>query len=211
MPFEPTPLALSIAALLAYLVGSIPFGLIITRLGGAGDVRNIGSGNIGATNVLRTGRKGLALATLICDGGKGAVAVLVARWAFAPDFSAVAAALCGAAAFFGHIFPLYLKFKGGKGVATFFGVMLAIAWPVGVLCAATWLAAAYLSRYSSMGALSAAALGPIYALLLHQPRAVVALALVLAVVIYVRHHENIRRLLAGEESKIGGSKRKPAA
>src|SRR3954454_25137885 len=138
MPLE---LALSLPALLAalmggYLLGAIPFGVITTRLGGAGDLRQVGSGNIGATNVLRTGRKDLALITLLGDGGKGAVAVIAARLLFGEDM----AMLAGGAAFLGHIFPIWLKFKGGKGVATFFGVLLAAAWPVGLLAAVTWIA-----------------------------------------------------------------------
>jgi len=182
-----------------YLLGSIPFGVLITRFSGLGDVRNIGSGNIGATNVLRTGRKDLAALTLLGDGGKGLVAVLVVRALLGPE----AGALAGGAAFVGHLFPIWLKFKGGKGVATFFGVMFAVAWPVGLACAATWIAVALLSRYSSAGALAATAMSPLYAVALHQPRIVVGLALILAVLIFVRHRENIARLLAGTESRIG--------
>jgi glycerol-3-phosphate acyltransferase PlsY len=198
----PTPILLTI--LVGYLLGSIPFGLIITRLGGAGDVRQIGSGNIGATNVLRTGRKGLALLTLLGDGGKGAVAVLLFRYLAGEEM----AALAGGGAFFGHIFPVWLGFKGGKGVATFFGVLLAACWPVGVAAAVTWLAAAFLFRVSSLGALSAAALSPVYAVAFHQLPATVALTLVMAVVIYSRHRANIERLLAGTEPRIGGGKSK---
>ncbi len=194
------------AALIAlvggYLLGSIPFGVIITQLGGAGDVRAIGSGNIGATNVLRTGRKDLAFLTLLGDGGKGAVAVLLARFLLGED----AAALAGGAAFVGHIFPVWLRFKGGKGVATFFGVMLAAAWPVGVLAGATWIAVAAILRWSSLAALTAAALAPIFAVLLHQPPPIVLLALFMAFLIFYRHQENIRRLLKGEEPKIGAKK-----
>jgi acyl phosphate:glycerol-3-phosphate acyltransferase len=200
-----TDLSLPILAALligGYLVGTIPFGVLITRFSGVGDVRNIGSGNIGATNVLRTGRKDLALLTLLGDGGKGAVAVLVARALWGPE----AGVLAGGAAFVGHLFPVWLGFKGGKGVATFFGVMLAVAWPVGVAAALTWLAVAFLSKYSSAGALSAVAMSPLYALALHEPRAIIALALVMAVLIFVRHHENIARLLAGTEPRIGRGK-----
>ena len=207
MSLAPGPTTILLAILGGYLLGSVPFGLIVTRLGGAGDVRQIGSGNIGATNVLRTGRKGLALLTLLGDGGKGAVAVLAFRYLAGQEMGALA----GGAAFFGHIFPVWLGFKGGKGVATFFGVMLAASWPVGVLAAATWLAAAFLFRFSSLGALTAAALGPVYALLLHQGRAAVALSLVMAVVIYSRHRANIERLLAGTEPRIGGGKTPPPA
>jgi glycerol-3-phosphate acyltransferase PlsY len=197
---------LLLAAALGYILGSIPFGVLITEASGLGDVRKIGSGNIGATNVLRTGRKDLAALTLLGDGGKGLVAVLVARALWGEE----AGVLAGGAAFVGHLFPVWLGFKGGKGVATFFGVMLAAAWPVGALCAATWLAVAFLSRYSSAGALSAAAASPFFAAALKEPRSVIALALLLAVLIFVRHHENIARLLAGTESKIGSKKAPPA-
>jgi glycerol-3-phosphate acyltransferase PlsY len=201
-----------IVAVLAggYLLGSIPFGLIATRLGGAGDIRAIGSGNIGATNVLRTGRRDLAAITLIGDGGKGAVAVLVARLvvtqAQGSDAGLVAAALAGGAAFVGHIFPVWLRFRGGKGVATFFGTLLAIAWPVGILAGATWIAMAAVFRMSSLAALTAAALAPLFAFAVHAGYPVIVLAVFMAVLIFIRHHENIRRLLRGEEPKIGGGK-----
>ena len=203
----PLALALSLPALLAaliggYLLGSIPFGVIATRLGGAGDLRQVGSGNIGATNVLRTGRKDLALITLLGDGGKGAVAVLIARALWGPD----AGALAGGAAFVGHIFPVWLGFKGGKGVATFLGVLLAAAWPVGLGACATWLLIAVLLRISSLSALTAAALAPLYAFLLHQSRATLVLALFMAVLVFIRHHANIARLLKGEEPRIGAGK-----
>jgi glycerol-3-phosphate acyltransferase PlsY len=198
-------LTLSPAVILAcvvggYLLGSIPFGVLITRFAKVGDLRQIGSGSIGATNVLRTGRKDLAALTVLGDGGKGMVAVLVAQGLWGPD----AGALAGGCAFVGHLFPVWLKFKGGKGVATFFGVMLAAAWPAGLACAATWIAMAVVFRYSSLAGLTAAALAPIYALGTQQPRSVAALALVMAVLIYVRHRENIQRLLEGRESRIGG-------
>ncbi|HTK34189.1 MAG TPA: glycerol-3-phosphate 1-O-acyltransferase PlsY [Caulobacteraceae bacterium] len=193
------PAAILACLIGGYLLGSIPFGLLITRFAKAGDLRQIGSGNIGATNVLRTGRKDLALLTLLGDGGKGAVAVLVARALWGDD----AGALAGGAAFLGHLFPVWLKFRGGKGVATFFGVMLAAAWPAGIACAATWIAMAAVFRYSSLAALTAAALAPVYALGTQQPRSVAALALIMAVLIYVRHRENIQRLMEGRESRIG--------
>ena len=184
-----------------YLLGSIPFGLIATRLGGAGDIRKIGSGNIGATNVLRTGRRDLAAITLIGDGGKGALAVLIAGFVFK---SAEAAALAGGAAFLGHIFPVWLKFRGGKGVATFFGVLIAIAWPAGLLAGATWIAMAAIFRYSSLAALAAAALAPLYVFLTGQtPEAKLWLAAFMAVLIFLRHRENIALLLKGAESRIG--------
>ena len=196
---------LVLIALGGYLLGSIPFGLVLTRLAGLGDIRKIGSGNIGATNVLRTGNKALAAATLLLDGGKGAVAVLIARYLFGPDAAIVAGA--GAGAFLGHLFPVWLKFRGGKGVATTLGIFLAIAWPVGVIACLVWLLVALLFRYSSLAALIAVAAAPIAAWFLADgPTA--GLALFLAVVIWLRHHENIVRLLKGEESKIrlGGSK-----
>ena len=199
-----------------YLLGSIPFGLIATRLGGAGDIRKIGSGNIGATNVLRTGRRDLAAITLVGDGGKGAVAVLLAyvviRQNADADTAQFAAALAGGAAFLGHLFPVWLKFRGGKGVATFFGTMIALAWwpPVGLMAGATWIVMAYLFRRSSLAALTAAALAPLYAFALHAGYPVICASVFMAVLIFIRHHENIARLLKGEEPKIGGSKAAPA-
>jgi glycerol-3-phosphate acyltransferase PlsY len=193
------------AAVGGYLLGSIPFGVIATRLGGAGDVRKIGSGNIGATNVLRTGRKDLALITLLGDGGKGAVAVLIAR-AFAGE---TAAAVAGGAAFLGHLFPIWLKFKGGKGVATFLGTMLAAAWPVGLLDCATWLAMAGLFRISSLAALTAAALTPLFVYATDQPYPFLLLSIGMAVLVFIRHHENIARLLKGQEPRIGRKSQQP--
>ncbi len=182
---------------LGYLLGSIPFGLIFSWLAGAGDVRKLGSGNIGATNVLRTGKKWAAAATLICDGGKGAVAVFVAG-AYGHD----CAVLAGIGAFLGHLFPIWLKFKGGKGVATFLGVTLALYWPVGLLAMATWLAAAGIWRFSSLSALIAAAATPVYfAVFGHTLFAIPFL--VLALLIVVTHRENIARLARGQEPRIG--------
>jgi glycerol-3-phosphate acyltransferase PlsY len=194
MTLDPATLVATI--LLAYLLGSIPFGLVLARLFGAGDIRKIGSGNIGATNVLRTGRKGLAAATLILDGGKGAVAVAIAD-RFGPDVAVIAAG----AAVFGHLFPVWLRFKGGKGVATTLGVLLAIAWPVGVIACLTWLIVAFTLRYSSLAALVAIGVSPLVAWGLADP-ARAALALGMAVLVFARHHENIRRLVSGTESKI---------
>ena len=202
----PAMLTLGLTALGGYLLGSIPFGVIITRAAGSGDVRNIGSGNIGATNVLRTGRKDLALATLLLDAGKGAAALLIARWLFDND---VAAVIAGGAAFLGHLFPVWLGFKGGKGVATFFGLIIAAAWPLGLMAGATWLIVAFALRYSSLAALIASAATPIYALLplavlgLPAPAPVLFLSVFTAVLIWIRHHENIARLLKGSESRIG--------
>jgi len=200
---------LALVAVGGYLLGSIPFGVVLTRAAGAGDVRNIGSGNIGATNVLRTGRKDLALATLVLDAGKGAAALLIARWLFN---SAVAGAIAGGAAFLGHLFPVWLGFKGGKGVATFFGLLLAAAWPLGLLAGATWIVVAALFRISSLSALVASVATPAYALLpvaalgLPAPHAILLLAVFTAVLIWIRHADNIGRLLKGAEPRIGAKK-----
>jgi len=190
-----------IAILIGYLLGSVTFGLVLTRAAGLGDIRAIGSGNIGATNVLRTGHKGLALATLLLDGGKGAAAVLLVG-AFLPS---PAGLLAGIAAVIGHNFPVWLKFKGGKGVATTLGTMCAVDLYVGLLACITWLAVAAVFRYSSLSALAALALAPVYALVFHQPGAAVAFA-ALAVLVWWRHSANIKRLLKGEEPKIGAKK-----
>jgi len=208
------PTYVAVVLLGGYLLGSIPFGVIITRLGGAGDIRQVGSGNIGATNVLRTGRKDLAAATLFADAAKGALAAFVAYfWALrSGSFAdpALAAALAAGAAFIGHLFPVWLKFRGGKGVATFFGILLAMAWPVGVMAGATWIAMAVLFRISSLAALTAAALAPLFAFAVHAGYPVIALSLFMAVFIYIRHHQNIARLLKGEEPRIGGKAKAPA-
>ncbi len=197
------------AAVIGYLIGSIPFGLVLTRLAGLGDVRKIGSGNIGATNVLRTGNKMLALATLILDGGKGAIVVLLANHFLTQDY----AVLAGGGAFLGHLFPLWLKFKGGKGVATFIGVMLAISWPAGIAVALTWLLVAITLRMSSLAALIAAALSPLYVYGLMQTVLLdeiyfgdpqrIELSAFMAILIFIRHHENIGRILKGTEPRIG--------
>jgi len=199
-----------LAAALAggYLLGSIPFGILVMKAAGAGDPRAIGSGNIGATNVLRSGRRDLAALTLLGDGGKGALAVLAAWFATRGASDAAQGALtclAGGAAFIGHIFPVWLGFKGGKGVATFFGTLLAAAWPVGLIAGATWLAMAALLRISSLAALTAAVVAPVAAIALHRP-AVAVLAVVMAVLIYIRHRENIARLLKGQEPRIGAKK-----
>jgi glycerol-3-phosphate acyltransferase PlsY len=205
-------------ALAGYLLGSIPFGVLLTRGAGLGDVRAIGSGNIGATNVLRTGRKDLALLTLLLDGGKGAVAVLLGAgslpWAESllgtridPEWRNWAGAAAGAAAFLGHLFPVWLGFRGGKGVATFFGLMLAAAWPVGLAAGATWLLVAAASRLSSLAALAAAVLAPNLAALTGQPTPVILLAAFGGVLILVKHRGNIARLRGGTEPRIGRSAR----
>ncbi|WP_368344923.1 glycerol-3-phosphate 1-O-acyltransferase PlsY [Pelagovum sp. HNIBRBA483] len=185
-------------ALIGYGLGSVPFGLILSRLMNLGDLRQIGSGNIGATNVLRTGNKTAAFLTLLLDGGKGVAAVLLAR-AFAAEDALQLAAL---AAFIGHCFPVWLAFKGGKGVATFLGLLLAIAWPVGVAACATWLVTAVLFRFSSLAALVAAVASPVWALFFGYSSLVLVIAL-LAVLILWRHSANIIRLRAGTETKIG--------
>jgi glycerol-3-phosphate acyltransferase PlsY len=201
-------LAIAVSALGGYLLGSIPFGVIATALGGAGDIRKVGSGNIGATNVLRTGRRDLALITLLGDGGKGAAAVLIAAAVFSP----VAAAVAGGAAFLGHLFPVWLGFKGGKGVATFFGILIAIAWPAGLAAGATWIAVALIFRFSSLAALAAAALAPVWLLVLQQATpARLALTIGMALLIFLRHDGNIRRLLKGEEPRIGAARGGAAA
>ncbi|MFS4582002.1 glycerol-3-phosphate 1-O-acyltransferase PlsY [Phaeobacter sp. C3_T13_0] len=185
-------------AIIGYGLGSIPFGLLLTRLMGLGNLRTIGSGNIGTTNVLRTGSKKAAALTLLLDGGKGAVAVFLARMLAGED----AAQLAGLTAFLGHCFPIWLKFQGGKGVATFLGLMLALAWPVGIACCLTWLAAAYLSKISSMGALVSAVSAPLWCLLLGVPMTFL-LSAVLAGLILWRHKDNIVRLRLGNEPRIG--------
>lgn len=199
----------AVAIIGGYLLGSIPFGVIATRLGGTDDIRLIGSGSIGATNVLRTGRKDLALITLLGDGGKGAVAVLLA-WQMArsnPGLSEPSLiALAAGSAFLGHLFPVWLKFKGGKGVATFFGTLLAAAWPVGLASAATWLIVAFCFRISSLAGLTAVAAAPIVALLLGLPHAIALLTLFMALLVFIRHEPNIRRLLRGQEPRIGAGK-----
>lgn len=185
-------------ALIGYLLGSVPFGVLITRSLGLGNLREIGSGNIGATNVLRTGNKKAAAATLVLDGGKGALAVLLAR-TFVPEDAVQIAAL---AAFVGHCFPVWLGFRGGKGVATFLGILLALWWPLGVTACATWLVVAALFRYSSLAALLAAGLAPVWAILMGYGVASL-LCVALALLIYLRHSANIARLRAGTESRIG--------
>ena len=183
---------------LGYLLGSVPFGWLLTRAAGLGDIRAIGSGSIGATNVLRTGRRGLAAATMLLDGGKGAAAVLLASWLGGRD----AALWAGLGAALGHAFPVWLGFRGGKGVATGYGVLIAAAWPVGLLAGAVWLAMAALIRISSAAALASFALAPLLALVL-STRAMALLALAIAALVFVRHEANIRRLLAGTEPRIG--------
>lgn len=193
---------LALVALGGYLLGSIPFGVVITRAAGAGDVRNIGSGNIGATNVLRTGRKDLALATLLLDAGKGAVALLIARALFD---SQAAGAIAGGAAFLGHLFPVWLKFKGGKGVATNAGVAFGLTWPIGLAYAAVWVAILAIFRISSLAGMSAVVAAAAAAPLFGYPQYFPVLAAIALVIIYL-HRANIARLMKGEEPKVGGKK-----
>lgn len=192
------PAGLLAALVLGYGLGSIPFGLLITRLAGTTDIRTIGSGNIGATNVLRTGRKDLAAATLLLDGLKGTVAVLIAGL-----LGADAALAAAVGAFLGHIFPVWLGFRGGKGVATFLGCLLAAFWPAGLLFMATWLALAVLTRYSSASALAASVVAPLALALLGLHRHALVFA-AMAVLLWIMHRANIARLRAGQEGKIGG-------
>lgn len=186
------------AAAFGYLLGSVPFGIVITRALGLGDLRQIGSGNIGATNVLRTGNKGAALATLLLDSGKGAIAVLIARYLWG-DMAGIVA---GTAAFTGHLFPIWLGFRGGKGVATFLGTLIALHWPLGLAACGLWALTAAISRLSSLSALVAAGLSPLVALAMGRPDIAVACA-AMAVLIFVRHSQNIARLRAGTEPRIG--------
>ena len=185
-------------AILGYLLGSVPFGIVITRGLGLGDLRQIGSGNIGATNVLRTGHKGAALATLLLDSGKGAIAVLLAYW-LGGDTAAV---MAGAGALLGHCFPVWLGFKGGKGVATFLGTLIALYWPLGLAACAVWLVTALVTRISSLSALVAVGTSPLLALLMGQAL-IAAAALFMAALVFWRHKENIARLRAGTEPRIG--------
>ena len=185
-------------AIAGYLLGAIPFGIVTARVLGLGDLRQIGSGNIGATNVLRTGSKLGAALTLIGDAGKAGAAVLLARALAAED----AAQIAGFAAFLGHCYPIWLKFKGGKGVATFFGLLFALAWPIGVAAGATWLATAAIFRFSSLAALLTAVMTPLWIILMGF-NSLFLLSLCLTGVIYWRHRENIIRLIRGQESKIG--------
>ncbi len=186
-----------LALAFGYLLGSIPFGLVLTRLAGTQDIRTIGSGNIGATNVLRTGRKGLAAGTLILDGLKATVAILIAKnWGLDAGMAA------GAGAFLGHLFPVWLGFKGGKGVATYLGCLLGLIWPAAFVFAALWLATAFLTKYSSLAALVAVVVTPVAIWLMGEP-AIAALMLALGLLSWWMHRDNIRRLLAGTEGRIG--------
>ncbi len=225
---ENSILAFVLAALIGYILGSIPFGLILTKLGGYGDIRSIGSGNIGATNVLRTGNKKLAIATLLLDGIKGAIAVIIMTQYFShlPNCAAINCIedcscinpekynfyqslplVTALFALLGHIFPVWLKFKGGKGVATGLGILLILSWPTGLAAALTWLITAFLSRISSLSALVALSLSPVFAYLFSQDAKLSILSAIMAMIIIAKHHTNIKRLLSGEEPKIGKKKK----
>ncbi len=194
--------SIAIVAILSYLLGSIPFGWLLTRFAGLGDIRNVGSGNVGATNVLRTGHKGIAAATLILDVAKGAAPVVaLIVW---PIGHADLGLMAGLAAILGHNFPVWLKFRGGKGFATSIGALLVIAWPVGLAYCIIWLVMLALFRYSSLATIIAFAIAPVFAFALTDKK-VTALAIILAVLGVARHHANIRRLTRGEESKVGGA------
>jgi glycerol-3-phosphate acyltransferase PlsY len=193
-----------LSAAIGYLLGSIPFGLIFTRMAGTQDLRTIGSGNIGATNVLRTGRKSLAAATLVCDALKGTAAVILARMLGGVAFDPDAAMIAATAAFLGHLFPVWLNYKGGKGVAVYIGVMIGLFWPAALIFCVAWLACAVTSRYSSLSALTASALTPMFLWFMKVPH-FAALATVLTVLLWFMHRDNIRRLLNGTEGKIGKS------
>ncbi|MCF2904737.1 glycerol-3-phosphate 1-O-acyltransferase PlsY [Octadecabacter sp. CECT 8868] len=198
LEFASTTNTLLLWAAIGYLVGSIPFGMILARVMGLGNLRDIGSGNIGATNVLRTGSKKAALLTLLLDGGKGAVVVILAHKLAAIDAAQVAAL----SVMIGHCFPVWLGFRGGKGVATFLGLLYALAWPVGIAACLTWLATAAVFRYSSLAALVAAASTLVWSIVLDEPQIFIMCSCLMALIFW-RHAGNIRRLAAGEESKIG--------
>jgi acyl phosphate:glycerol-3-phosphate acyltransferase len=193
-----SPLEIALALLIGYVLGSVPFGLLLTRAAGLGDIRSIGSGNIGATNVLRTGNKGLAAATLLLDAAKGAVAVLIARH----YLGETPAMLAGLAAFIGHIFPVWLGFKGGKGVATYLGVLIALAWQCALVFAVLWLSVAALTRISSLAAIVATIAAPVAAWILGDAN-LAAVVAVMSLIVLLKHRANIKRLIAGEEPSIG--------
>lgn len=194
-----------LAAIIGYGLGSIPFGLVLSKMAGYGDIRSIGSGNIGATNVLRTGNKKLAALTLALDSGKGAIAVLLVKLIFSGNLDA--AIITGFCAILGHVFPVWLKFKGGKGVATTLGMLLALTPSIGIIACATWLGMAYLFKYSSLSALIAVLTAPLTAYILHGNINLALACLGITIIVWVKHRSNIQRLLAGEEPKIGDKKK----
>lgn len=194
------------AAILGYILGATPFGLIITRLAGQGDVRKIGSGSIGTTNVLRTGRKDLAALTLLADVGKGAVAVYLAKYIWAGEMAQTAGTIAGAAAFIGHLFPSWLRFKGGKGVATYIGVLAGLVWPAALTFCAVWLFTAYIRKQSSTAGITAAVTAPIFVYNFSSDMTLTIVFAVLSALLVWKHASNIKRLLAGTEPKIGETK-----
>lgn len=196
-----SPLEMAISLVFGYLCGTIPFGLILTKSAGLGDIRSIGSGNIGATNVLRTGNKKVAALTLLLDALKGTIPALLMGWLYGPQ----AGILAGLAAFFGHLFPLWLGFKGGKGVATTIGVLFGLFWPLGLIFIATWIAMAFVFRISSLSALTASLFSPLAAFLLGRADLVLPAA-IMAIAVFITHRANIGRILRGEEPRIGKSK-----
>ena len=196
--FVTPPMILAAWALAGYFLGSIPFGILVAQLMGLGDLRQIGSGNIGATNVLRTGSKLGAALTLIADAGKAGAAVLLARAVTAED----AAQLAGLAAFFGHCYPIWLRFSGGKGVSTFFGLLFALAWPIGLVAGTTWIIIAAIFRYSSLAALITALVTPLFVIILPQYQ-MLTISIAITFLIFWRHRENIRRIIDLKENKIG--------
>ncbi len=204
---------LAAAFFIGYVFGSIPFGLVLTRMAGLGDVRNIGSGNTGATNVLRTGRKGLAAATLLLDMAKGLVPLIITYVLFTHGGDRVAPVIAGLGAILGHIFPIWLKFRGGKGVATYIGILIGLYWPAAIGFCLIWLISAGLFRYSSLAALIASAAVPFIPQMaaslapgIHQITLISGALAIFSLIVFAAHHENIRRLLKGEEAKIGGKK-----
>ena len=197
-----TNLIYALSSLMGYLIGSIPFGLILTKLAGYGDIRKIGSGNIGATNVLRTGNKTLALLTVLCDASKAGVAAIIARYLFGGEQAITASLLAGAFGVIGHNFPVWLKFKGGKGVASSFGFILATCWPIALIALAVWLTMAFIFKYSSLSALTAAILVPFISYFYAPTTEYTWFYSAIVLLVIVRHHANIKRLLHGEESKI---------
>lgn len=197
-----TNLIYSLSSLIGYVIGSIPFGLILTKLAGYGDIRKIGSGNIGATNVLRTGNKTLALLTVLCDASKAGVAAIIAKYIFGGETAITSSLLAGAFGVIGHNFPIWLKFKGGKGVASSFGFILATCWPVAIFALAIWLIMAFIFKYSSLSALTAAVLVPVISYFYAPTTEYTWFYSAIVLLVIVRHHANIKRLLHGEESKI---------
>lgn len=191
-----------VSALLGYLIGSIPFGLILTKMAGYGDIRKIGSGNIGATNVLRTGNKKLALLTVLCDASKAGIAAIIAKSIFSGNYAVMASLIAGAFGVIGHNFPVWLNFKGGKGVASAFGFILATCWPIALVALCIWLTMAFIFRYSSLSALTAAVFVPILSYFLAPSAEYIWIYTAITLLVIARHHANIKRLLKGEESKI---------